>query len=274
MGSILVPHEQTILFSSDPNLGAENLNSDQNTFTTSFTSSPIVIPSTAQGAKVEVASASIWNTVPNIVTGDNDQVEIVANSTTYLITIPQGNYGVSDINSYLNAYLKSQDSSLDNIFTMAADVPSDKVIITSNDTAFEEFNVTTNARTTAFGTLIGWTSDQSFTAVGEFYYGSTIAQINNVDYFLLHCDLINDGILLNGQYYQIIGRVPITVGPGFLIEYEPSTPQKIGASLLQGTVGRTTIRSWVTNQNNELVVMPDYFSFTLRISYLLPSIIG
>lgn len=266
MSTTLIPNEFNIVFNSNPSLGALPIGTKGNKFSVRF-DEPVSIPLQSQAPTIELVSSAVWNNSPNILTGVNDKLSIIISATTTVITFPQGSYSVSDINTYVNEQLVAANPAWVNYVTISADATVGKVRVTSNNIAFTDFIVTTDARHVAFGTLIGWTADQAFTAAGQYFTGADVAQINNVDNFLIHLSLVQNGIPINGVYSQVLAAVPITVDPGQLINYEPTNTIKIPAYNLRGATN-TNFLAWITNQNNEDIIMPDYWSFTTKISWL------
>lgn len=276
MSSILVPKEYSIIFSSANANGAFNKSASGASFYSDFKDHPLNIPKDAVGAAISLEYASIWNQVANIVTGVNDQIELVADVNTYLLTIPQGNYSVEDLNNYISSFIYSQNPAYDNAFSITADYPTDLIRVTnkSNPTIQIEFNTQTNARTIAFGLTVGYTTDRTLLGTGVTVVGDQKAEINVIDNFVIHNDLMDDGILLNGSYDNIVGIVPITVPPSSLISYEPRNPLKLSSGNLKSVSGRTKVHSWVTNEVGQDIQLSDDWSYTLRVSWFEPMVVS
>lgn len=276
MSSILVPQEYSIIFSSSTANGAFNKSASGASFYSDFKDHPLNIPKDAVGAAISLEYASIWNQVANIVTGVNDQIELVVDVNTYLVTIPQGNYSVEDLNAYINSFIYAQNSTYDNAFVITADYPTDLVRVTNkiNPSLQTEWNTQTNARTIAFGLTIGYTTDRVLAGTGISVVGDQKAEINVIDNFVIHNDLMDDGILLNGSYDNIVGIVPINVPPSSLISYEPRNPLKLSSGNLKSVSGRTKVHSWVTNEVGQDIQLSDDWSYTLRISWFEPKVVS
>jgi hypothetical protein len=276
MSSILVPKEYSILFSSSTANGAFNKSSSGASFYSDFKDHPINIPKEAVGAAIALEQASIWNQVANIVTGVNDQIDLIVNANPYLVTIPQGNYSVEDINTYINSYVYSQNPAYDNAFSITADYPTDLVRVTNktNPSVQTEWKTQTNARTIAFGVTVGYTTDRVLTGTGVSVVGDQKAEINVIDNFVIHNDLMDDGILLNGSYNNIVGIVPINVAPSSLINYEPHNPLKLSSGNLKSVSGRTKVHSWVTNEVGQDIQLSDDWSYILRVSWYEPKVVS
>ena len=67
----LIPQEISLLVSSDKNLGASNLNSHGSSFEVQL-DQPLEIPKAALNVSIEVQEATVWWSIPNIISGQND----------------------------------------------------------------------------------------------------------------------------------------------------------------------------------------------------------
>ena len=104
----------------------------------------------------------------------------------------------------------------------------------------------------------------------QFVYADNVAAFNQISQFLVHCDLVNDGIFLNNTASQIIGNVQINVNPGSQITFAPFNAPRSSISNLVGST-KSVIRVWLTDQNNVPVnTNSDYFSLRITIRYNLP----
>lgn len=105
-----------------------------------------------------------------------------------------------------------------------------------------------------------------------YYIGGNPAKFNNINGWLIHCDLVNEGIRVNDDWSQTIMTVPISVAPGQLNFYQPQNPPVLMARHLIGQ-SRNIIRAWITDEKNRLIdTAGESFSFRLRLSYLVPTI--
>lgn len=90
-----------------------------------------------------------------------------------------------------------------------------------------------------------------------------------MDYFLIHSDIVNGGIPINGTYSSIVARVLITSSPGTQILYEPQNPVRIPCQHLAGSTV-SEVHSWITDQNNNSIDFNnENLSFQLIIRYQL-----
>ena len=81
---------------------------------------------------------------------------------------------------------------------------------------------------------------------------TNIAKFNQVNYFLIHSDLVPEGIRINGSFEQTIMQVLISVSPGSQIVSTPYNPPRISCPNLAGSfVNRA--KFWLTDDKFRLV---------------------
>lgn len=280
MTTVLVQNQESYLFSSSASNGAINKSADNSSFYVDMQSYPISVPEGAVSTSISLDYASIWNDTYNVNLNDNDQIDltIVGSTLPQPMTIPPGSYSVEDLSREINRQIINADPTTftADVISLEPDFPTGKVIIKCKNTALNTVDFGVNTRTEAFGVFIGFPGGPAFafTDVGQYYTGSNTANINVLDYYLVHTDLVQNGIPINGFYSNIVSKVPITKAPGELIVYEPTNPTKIDAENLQETIGRRTARFWITNQNNQSITMPSEYSFSLRIEYSIPMVLS
>jgi hypothetical protein len=275
---MMVPHEISILASSDPNAGAINISSDGSQFEIQLEDA-LQIPQEAVNINIDVEEATVWWVVPNIITGSNDRMYITAPNvadvlTAYVVVIPQGLYDLSGLNQAIARELQNQGAKIDptNALTLSPDDATQKVEITlfylGSQIDFTQAD--TPRDILGFNSqVIGPTIIAPFTQIAD-----NTAAFNQINYFLLHSDLTNKGIRFNNQYNQTISQVLIDVPPGSQIVSRPFNPAKINASELGGAK-RTNIRFWLTDDSNRPVnTNGEYFTCRIAIKFLIPHIIG
>ena len=229
-------------------------------------------------ATLQVESATVWNSVPNVVENVNDRIEIFGPNTSgtgtqYVITFPQGLYNLEQINATLEYDLRDAGAKTTTgpLVFFTANEASNKVEIHFNYAATTaRFSAASQART--MREILGF-SDADITLAGtapETQLAPSIAALNNVDYFLIHSDLTNTGIRVNNKYSQTIAQVLIDVLPGSQIVSQPNHPPKSEIQALVGST-RTHIRVWITDQaNNAVNTSGEDFSVRLVLKYDVP----
>ncbi len=263
------------IVSSNPLNGALNLSSDGSTFNVQY-EEPLTIPKEAKNVTVEVQNAEIWWTVPNVITGENDKFRLIdtnagsnPSGTAYTgtVTIPEGLYDLSALSNTLETLLVNAGSA-QGTFTLSADEATQKVQIIFNNTGVSiDFTIANSCRD-----LLGWTS----VVVGPHDpvpYTDTapnIASFNQINYFLIHSDLVDRGLRYNNKYSQIMTQVLIDVSPGSQITYTPQWPAVTDGSHLRGAK-RNYFRYWLTDDQDRLVnTASEYWSARIVIKYYIP----
>jgi len=270
-----VPQEITMIVSSDPKAGAVNRSSDGSYFEINLEDG-LHVPKEALNVNVEVEDSTVWWTVPNIITGENDRLFITGPnssdvSTLFSITIPQGLYDLSGLNEAIARELEQAGAKTD----------PDPLISLSPDEATQRVEI----RFGYAGTSIDFTQAQTpreilgFDALvysitgGNPQLAPNTAAFNTINYFLIHSDLTNKGIRINNNYSQTLTRVLIDVPPGSQIVSQPFNPPRINAPELAGTK-RTTLRFWLTDDENRRVnTAGEFWSARIVIHYLMPMVV-
>jgi hypothetical protein len=223
----MIRYAKPYIFSSSLNAEARNKTSDGSSFQV-YLEQPILIPKEAVYCYLEVQSASIWNTSPNIKTGINDKLYVSDLSGDLTITIPQGLYDITLLNGEINRQI------------LESGRPSDSVVFIGN-TATQK----TILQLLTIGTEIDFTQPQTIreivgfdsvvigasTVANELFDSQNIASFNQVNFFLVHGDIIQKGLKFNSKYQQILCDVAITAPAGSLVNYNPQNPPAIVSNL-------------------------------------------
>jgi hypothetical protein len=264
--------EFSIVLTSNKYSGANNVSNDGSKFTVQLTES-LRIPNDALNCNISMDSASVWWSVNNIKAGINDTLYIHGLTTTntetdFIIVIPSGLYDLQSLNSKIQQLLENQDGKIlpYNNIELIADNATQRVVIKFNYSVVT-MNFTTNNTPRV---ILGFDSQIYGPYVGapENVFAPNIAEFNSIDSFLIHCDLVDRGILYNNGYSQIVGQVLIDVSPGSQIIYNPYNPSKVEANNLIGG-NRRAIRVWLTDQNNNAVdTNGEIFSLKLRFQFI------
>jgi hypothetical protein len=106
------------------------------------------------------------------------------------------------------------------------------------------------------------------------YVATNPADVNPVDYFVVHSDLTAKGHLFNGKYQQIVAQVPIKgVRPGTQITYVPNVAPRCDAQNLAG-IDLKSFRMWLTDQVGLPVeTSGKLWSVRMAITYVVPAVI-
>lgn len=261
----------TLILSSDPNAGADSVSTDGSYFTVDF-QEHFVVPHNAQNCVLEMHSATVWWVIPNISNDlGNNKFYYEWGGNPYHFTVPDGLYNLADLSNALQREILNQTGET-NVISLEADEATQKVQIN-----FLKIGMAIDfTQANTIRTVIGFNSDWYPNSIAphantqvQSVLAPNVAAFNSIEYFLIHCDLIGDGMLVNNNYSQTIGKVPINVHPGSQIVYEPNNPIKINANELIGQrVGR--LACWLTDQNgNRGNTNGESFACTVLVRYYI-----
>jgi hypothetical protein len=206
--------------------------------------------------EISVPTSSIWWVIPNINNGVNNAVYVNYLATDYVLNIPQGLY---DLNGCDEAILRELSAAglpiSPPLFQLQADTNTQRVLI-----KFNYAGVTLDFTQPDTPRLIwGFNS----VLVGPSLLGQTVtapnqAAFNQINYFLIHSDLADQGVRFNGSFNQSIGIAQIVVAPGSLNVYEPQHP----ATFSQNPFKKKRMRFWLTDdQNRRVNTNGEFYSF-------------
>lgn len=278
-----VPEEVSLIVTSDPSNGAVNVSSDGSQFEIQLDGEGLSIPKDAINVNVAVEESTVWWVVPNIITDQNDTFYIfgdndAAGTELFTITIPQGLYDLSGLNTALQSGLEAAGArTLDGggnplpLVALAADDATQKVRIRFNYTnVYVDFSQTDTPRE-----ILGFDSQQygPYGGAPLNILAPNVAAFNQVNYFLVHSDMVNKGIRFNNRYNQTIAQVLINVAPGSQIVSTPFNPAKCNAQELAGSK-RTNLRFWLTDDQQRAVnTNGEYWTARIVIHYMRPMVI-
>lgn len=268
-----IPYEESYFFTSDTAAGAV-VSSDGTTFTVQL-GDPISVPAGAKACHVGVNTAAIWNTSPNIGPGlgpggvDDYKFRYTTSTApagTYDVTFPTGQYSLGAISSYLSSQLTNNGHAA-NLFLLGGQAATGLAyvtILTAGDTAHFE-------AAGSIGGVLGFPAAAVVAAsAGETVYGTTQAQLNRVNTYLISSpNFIRGGIPTNNTSTGLLCAVPITARPGSLINYQAMNVLWTPAPDLVGK-SKTNFTFKLTNE--AFAATPtagDTWSFTLMIRYVI-----
>lgn len=272
-----------LIFSSDPNLGARNIQFKGSKFTVFSNASPFFIGSdTSRDCTVEVIQASVWNSQPNISPEyDNNRFVVYDNksqSRRIDLTVPTGQYDVTalitqldlqwtnyvGIDTTTNAQFSPTDT-FQNTFAISGSDSTQLIsiqFVSANPDLAIDWNLSTLRKILGFTTA----SLGRPTTLNGALVGDTTAMFNTINSYHLHSDLVSQGIAVNGVYGSTIGIIPITALPGNLVVFQGSVNNMFSYAdnLLGRRNGRSSFTFWLTNEKNDPIDMVnEYYTFTL-----------
>jgi len=275
--------EIPILVSSDPLSGNSNLSMDGSFFSVQLEDEGLKVPKDARNCNIEVINASIWNSVPNIVTGVEDKFYIqgpdnTGTLTSYVVEIPQGLYSVNNLIEFIEQDLANQGAAVEingkatNLVDFQTNTATQKIVLKINYP-----NVVIDfSPADSIDNILGFQDEVVSVPSGPLvlvpYYveAPNVARFNALDYFLINCDLSNAGLRINNRYQNTIARVLVDVEPNAQIVYNPQHTIKTNSDHLIGTA-RTSFSVELTDQTGRRVdTSGEYFSALIVISYYHP----
>lgn len=259
-----------IFAGSSDALGAQNVSVGRDKFTVQLKKT-ILFPPEAYNIRLELRQATIWWTANNIETGVNDSFRFLVSgdpSSPYDITLDSGLYDISALNSAVNNALINEGLA-SNLLTFSGDNATQKVILT-----FSAAGQRVEWVAGSFFELCGFNTGQFVPAAG-FTVGAyseaagSVANFSDVSSFLIHTDLVRNGIPQGDQEHLMIADIPISVAPGSQQLYQPALPIEIDCPHLRGSsVSQFSV--WITDQNNRgLNFNGENFTILLIIKYMV-----
>jgi hypothetical protein len=228
----------------------------------------IGVPINSKSCRVGLVSANIWNFDSNIREPVNKiYFEYDGNPETS-ITIPNGYYGITELNEQIKLQLNLGGFPTD-LFTFSGDQATQKVVVNFNAT---NIRLNFNPDDSIFE-ILGMDQRYSpaggFANAGDVDLGDNVANFNSVNEFLIECgSIVNDGIPIGQVGTSIIGKVGITAPPNSLISASPNQVLWVDCSHLIGS-NRTDITWTLKNELLEDVTVIDNFDWTVTIEWTI-----
>jgi len=284
---MLVPEEINIIVTSDPNAGALNVSTNGSRFKIKLEEA-IEIPETALNCTISVEEATIWWTVPNIIdaasTGIQNNLLYVTGPTqanplitqSSILTLPLGLYDAAGLNESVQnllvnggyQYTSGTPAISKPIFTITTDEATSRIIIRFEyPTVQIDFTQNNTPRDIlGFDALVYG----PYVAVPFNVAAPNVAQFNTVNYFLIHTDLVEQGIRFNNQFNQTIAQVLIDVAPGSQIVSKPFNPARSSCDRLAGA-RIDSFNVWLTDDaQREVNTNGEFFTARIVIRFLHP----
>jgi len=185
----------------------------------------------------------------------------------YTVTLPPGLYDLTLLNNEVARQLENEGASS----------ASEPIISFSANTASQRVQIRFPFPSSALD-LTGSDTPRDILGFNSQVYGNnpsapytetaqSVASFNQINYFLLHCDLTSLGIRFNNQYSQVVSQILINKPPGSQILYTPFNPARISVPELIGAT-RTSIRVYLTDdQNRRVDTNGEYYSARFKIQW-------
>jgi len=260
----LVEQHNSYFFNSSPTTGATPIGSLGNRFKVSL-NNPISIPSHALYASLEVVSARVWFTSPNISTDiGNNHLRFSYSGQSYDLVLEDGSYGVEELDSVLGNYFFSEGLPV-TLFYLETNDATQKVIIKFGFAGVSiDFTGTDTCRD-----VLGFTSIITSISAGQSILGNKEAKFNRVENYLIRSDIVSSGIPQNDTASGIIAEIPIDAGPGDQIRYNPFNPLRCDATDLIGKSKQALTFMLLDQETRDVSTTGEYWSLTVVIRYYI-----
>ena len=279
---------ETFIFSSNPDNGATDITNNGSKFSVQFVN-PLFLPANAYNAKLEVIQANIWNMSPNVsqALGNNtftitDKDGAVTNKHT--VVLADGLYDIDSIYDSL-AY------AFDNLPTNRPRYPFKDYFLIDGNQAINRLFITFRNNTATSGnevniiweesslrTLLGFDENsptkpsQPSNASHEYSLVAPNASLfNNYNSFMIHTDLVSQGIQLNNLFDNVVAQIQITEDPGGLERFRAVSPNMFAIvnNLIGSQNARYRATFWLTSETGVALDMRgEYYDFCILISWL------
>ena len=263
-------NEFSFVLSSNADNGATNITHNGSSFEILLTE-PINIPREAYNLQLSAPVSTMWWNIPNINTGTNDLLNIKGYDNAdvikdFNIQIPQGLYKQTDLNQYIKNILIRQGAKTDGKDTLIDFTPdqnNQRIVMT-----FKYPNTTVDFTSRqSIASMLGFENTVYTSATSTQFIAPLKGEFNSSEYYLLHCDLVNKGLVINGKYDNTIAQIYIDVPVGYQNISRPFNPPVIDCSNLKGTT-RSKIKLWITDDKNQPInTNGEYFTARLVLSY-------
>jgi hypothetical protein len=299
-------HEINITASSDTRVGAENVSADGSAFDMTL-SNAIRIPLRARNTRLSVSKAAVWFSTPNVTTGNNDTIVILdrrarLNTDTvelfgdgrfqppafaqeypvvtpsrpepeselwirYEIRLLQGLYSSGNIDSFVKNQVVSQSGVNDNLIDISGNSSFDRVEI---KTRRDHISIDlTGPRSIA--PLLGF-EPRILTGAngGTLFIADRRVDLSPTEFYLIQCSLVDDGMRIANRQSQIISKIPINVGVGQLVSYEPRRPPMLPCEGMRTQPIRNIRFTLLKSDLTPADTNGNSWSVDIKIQYSLP----
>ena len=261
----LTTSEQHLLFSSNPAMGALNVNSLGNRFSVNFNPA-LKFDNKAQQIRLELLETELYYNTPNIKSGVNNHIYIVGPQTDgknvlFDFYLTPGLYELDTLNNEINNRLV-QLGAKNELITLSANQSNSRVIMELQyQTTFMHLDIKDG-----IAEIIGFEKDTYPSGSGNYTHTGTLnPEFNAINYYTISCSVIANGISFNGQNKQVIGRILINVEPSEQILSMPIHPYSVDITGLKEQI-IPSMQFWLSDDKGQDVdTLQEYWSFRLRI---------
>ena len=254
----------------------KHLSSDGSSFDVEFD----VMIKTGGDPHLKVLSSTIWYTFPNIKTGVNDTLIVkhgAALANTVTLTIPQGLYGIQELNDAIQHEIESTG------LAAASNLGSKTAIAVGGNFATGQASVTITIQpapssqhieidwvNSTISPLLGFTTNTSLNAssgvLTQTTFSDNIANLAPVSSLQIRCSAARGSVVSGKTGSDVIASVQIDASVGHQIMYAPSVTPRIAAPAFTDGIQRMRMR--LTDQDgNDINTQGEYWSATLLLEW-------
>jgi len=265
MNSVVSKKQFSIIFSSADENKPVNKSTDGTIFSVRRNEN-IKFPSNAFDCTAEVVAATVWNSVPNISQNlGNNKFYVFSSGVLHIITLPDGLYSVSSLNSTVSKSLVNLGLPSD-IISITGNQSTQRIILTFNYVGTYVDFTQPNACRDILGFDPRLVPLAPSSVIGQSEEGDKIAEFNNIESFLIKTDLVIGNIPTNQDSDQTIALIPITAKTNEQIVFSPTNPSRVDASNLKGQ-GRDYATFRLTNEKGEPAQTNEDYSVLILFRY-------
>jgi hypothetical protein len=263
----LTTSERHFLFSSNPVMGALNVNSLGNRFSVTF-NPPLRFDEKAQQIRMELLESELYYNTPNI-TNMNNHIRISGPNNSdgkamiFDFFLTPGLYELETLSTEINNRILELGGK-NNIIVLSANASNSRVVITLQyPNTIMYLTVANN-----IAEIIGFSEDDypSGSSGNYSHTGLYNPQFNQVNYYTISCDVVPVGLSFNGNNKQVIGRILIgPVDPGEQIVSSPIHPYSIDITTLKNQI-IPSVSFWLQDdKGRDVDTLGEFYSFRLRV---------
>lgn len=263
------------LVSSNPLLGADSVSKEGSTFTINLEDNGLDVPKNATNVQLSVVGSEVWYNTPNVVLNKNDQLTIVYNATTVVVTIPTGLYTFNEIGPTIERELKLlaptdpvvSDIITNHLIKIEAEENQGKIKLTLALTATTTSLSCDFTPTRSIGQVLGFNTIKT---ASNFYFSDTDPKFNGFNYYMIQSNIVNQGIRIGPTFNNIIAKILVTANPNTQVLYQPANPTLVNADNLAGDRRTSYTFSLLDDTFTRIDTRGEYYSLQLRISFYMP----
>ena len=237
-----------LFLSSASSTGAYNKSADGSQFSIDFVPA-IQIPA-GKHVSIRVIEANVWYNTINISAAlannkfyyTND----LADSDKYSVTVPDGIYGLSELNSAVDLGVQANGHA-SGLMSLIAEDATQKVLLKIDNSGYQVDFQTAGT----FRDIIGFDSQlipaSALTTASLTTRANNVANFSDLEMILLHSNLGGTAIL-NGKSSTVCATITPDVGVGSLITSRPRHPLVVETPNIGTYIDNATF--WLTDQLN------------------------